>query len=269
MKLTRHLAIRRLALVPLAASALIGAVPAHGAQSFKTDYRVSIYGLSIAKASFSTSVEENGAYKVTGKLSSSGLASIFDDTNGNLDVTGHLAKNGPVPNSYEVKYRHGDRDKLTSIAFTNGNVTNTTNVPPINSKKKNWVELTPADLQSVADPISGVMVAADRPDEVCAQTLHLYDGQTRVDLKLSPSGGVAPFATRGFKGDAITCTAKFVPIAGYQAGRKAIEYLKNFSKISLTFASLGKSAIYSPVQARIGTQIGTVTVYATRFEKTK
>ena len=59
------------------------------------------------------------------------------------------------------------------------------------------------------------------------------------------------------------------PIAGYQSGRKAIEYLKNSSKISLTFASLGKSAIYSPVQAKIGTQIGTVTVYATRFEKTQ
>ena len=267
MKPKRHYALRAL-LVPLAASALVGAVPARGTQSFQTDYRVSIYGLSIARASFATSVQDNGAYKITGKLSSSGLASLFDDTNGRLDVTGKLAKTGPVPTSYEVKYRHGNRDKVTSIAFANGNVTNTTNIPPIN-KKKNWVELKPADLQSVADPISGVLVAADQPEQVCAQTLHLYDGQTRVDLKLSPSGGTRPFATKGFKGNAVTCSAKFVPIAGYQAGRKAIEYLKNSSNISLTFASLGKSDIYSPVQAKIGTQIGTVTVYATRFEKTQ
>ncbi|ATU90582.1 DUF3108 domain-containing protein [Phyllobacterium zundukense] len=268
MKAKRHFSSRVIVTVPLAAIVLMAAAPARAAQSYQTDYRVSLFGLSIAKANFSTVVSDGGAYKVTGKLSSSGLASLFDDTNGELDVTGQLAKNGPVPNSYVVKYRHGKRDKSTSIAFTNGNVTNTTNVPPIN-KKKNWVELSPADLQSVADPISGVMVSASSLDKVCKQTLHLYDGQTRVDLKLSPSGGAKPFATQGFKGDAITCTAKFVPIAGYQSGRKAIEYLKNSSRISLTFASFGKSAIYSPVQAKIGTQIGTVAVYATRFEKTQ
>jgi hypothetical protein len=268
MNAHRQYASRTRMLVPLAALALMGAHPAHGAQSYQTDYRVSLFGLSIAKASFSTSVTDDRAYKVVGSLASSGLGSLFDDTNGKLDVTGQFAETGPVPNSYVVKYRHGNRNKSTSIAFTNGNVTNTTNDPPIN-RKKNWVDLKPADLQSVADPISGVMVAASSLDQVCEQTLHLFDGQTRVDLKLSPSGRAQPFATEGFKGDAITCLAKFVPIAGYQSGRKAIEYLKNSSKISLTFASLGKSAIYSPVQAKIGTQIGTVTVYATRFEKTQ
>jgi hypothetical protein len=268
MKANRHFASRTVLTIPFAAVALIATAPAHAAQSYQTDYRVSLFGLSIAKANFSTSVSDDGAYKVTGNLSSSGLASLFDDTNGKLDVSGQLSKTGPVPNSYVVKYKHGNRDKSTSIAFTNGNVTNTTNVPPIN-KKKNWVELSPADLQSVADPISGVMVSASSLDKVCTQTLHLYDGQTRIDLKLSPSGRAQPFSTQGFKGDAITCSARFVPIAGYQSGRKAIEYLKNSSKISLTFASLGKSAIYSPVQAKIGTQIGTVTVYATRFEKTQ
>ena len=268
MLANRQYASRTIIVIPLTALALMGARPAHGAQSYQTDYRVSLFGLSIAKASFSTSVTDDRAYKVVGSLASTGLASLFDDTNGKLDVTGQFGKTGPVPNSYVVKYRHGDRDKSTSIAFTDGNVTDTVNVPPIN-KKKNWVDLKPTDLQSVADPISGVMVSANSLDQVCKQTLHLYDGQTRVDLKLSPSGRAQPFSTQGFKGDSITCSAKFVPIAGYQSGRKAIEYLKNSSKISLTFASLGKSAIYSPVQAKIGTQIGTVTVYATRFEKTQ
>ncbi|MDA4630872.1 hypothetical protein NZA98_07055, partial [Escherichia coli] len=63
----------------------------------------------------------------------------------------------------------------------------TTNVPPVRKKDK-WVELEPAALQGVTDPISGVMVAADSIGQVCTQTLHLYDGQTRVDLQLSPSG---------------------------------------------------------------------------------
>ncbi len=267
MEAKKQYAIRTFMLMPLT-TLMLGTCSAQGAQSYQTDYRVSLFGLSIAKASFSTNVSDDRTYKVVGSLSSSGLASLFDDTSGRLDVAGRFAKTGPVPTYYAVKYRHGNRDKSTSIAFADGNVTNAVNVPPI-KKKNNWVELKPADLRSVADPISGVMVAADSLDQVCRQTLHLFDGQTRVDLKLSPSGRARPFATKGFKGNAITCSAKFVPVAGFQAGRKAIEYLKNSSKISLTFASLGNSAIYSPVQAKIGTQIGTVTVYATRFEKTQ
>lgn len=265
MKTSRRLGGQTFVAMSLAIPLLTAALPAAAAQSYRTDYRISLYGLSIAKASFSTKVTD-GTYQVTGTLASSGLASLFDDTDGKLDVSGQFAKNGPVPNSYVVKYRHGNRDKSTSISFANGNVTNTINVPPIR-KKKNWVELSAADLQSVADPISGVMVSADSPSQVCTQTLHLYDGQTRVDLKLSPAGKTEPFVTKGFRGNAITCSAKFVPIAGYQSGRKAIEYLKNSSNISLTFASLGDSAIYSPVLAKVGTQIGTVTVHATRFEK--
>ena len=268
MRANRHYASRTVWTVPLAMVAMMAAAPAQAAQSYQTDYRVSLFGLSIARANFSTNVSDDGAYKVTGDLSSSGLASLFDDTKGKLDVTGQLAKSGPVPNSYVVKYRHGKRDKSTSITFTNGNVTNTTNVPPIN-KKKNWVELSPADLQSVADPISGVMVSATSLEQVCAQTLHLYDGQTRVDLKLSPAGRARPFLPKVSRATPSPVRPNSCPIAGYQSGRKAIEYLKNSSKISLTFASLGKSAIYSPVQAKIGTQIGTVTVYATRFEKTR
>lgn len=268
MMAKRHFANRAMITICFGVLASGAASEAEAAQSYKTEYRVSLYGLPIAKASFSTNVSDTGAYDVSGKLMSSGLGSLFDDTTGTLDANGQYGKTGPVPNSYVVKYKHGKRDKSTSITFANGNVTDTVNVPPI-KKKKNWVELTAADLQSVADPISGVMVSASSIDQVCTQTLHLYDGQTRVDLKLSPEGKAQPFATDGFKGDAITCLAKFEPISGYQSGRKAIEYLKNSSRISMTFASLGESGIYSPVQARIGTQIGTVTVYATRFEKTQ
>ncbi|MBA8900270.1 DUF3108 domain-containing protein [Phyllobacterium sp. P30BS-XVII] len=245
--------------------AILCAAPASAEESYKSDYRVSLLGLTIAKSYFTTRVAD-GAYEVSGSLRSSGLVTVFDDTKGTIDVKGQFTKTGAVPNSYVVKYRHGKKDKSTSIAFAKGNVTETTNVPPVQKKDK-WVELAPESLLGAADPISGVMVAADSIGQVCTQTLHLYDGQTRVDLKLSPVGAPQPFSTKGFKGDAVTCSVKFIPIGGYRQGRDAIEYLKNKSKISLTFASLGKSGIYSPVQAKISTQIGTVTVYATRFEK--
>lgn len=243
---------------------------AHAEQprAYKADYRVSLYGLSIAEASFSTDLAPDGAFKVKGHLSSSGIGSLFDDTSGTLDVEGRIGKSGPVPGNYVVKYKHGNKDKSTTIAFSNGDVANTVNVPPVRKKGK-WVDLKPEDLRSVFDPISGVMVVTDDLNKICNRTLHLYDGQTRVDLVLSANGGPKPLDIKGFKGQSIDCAAKFVPISGYRSDRKAIEYLKNSSKIGLTFASFGNSAIYSPVQASIGTRIGTVKVAATRLEVLK
>lgn len=238
---------------------------AFAAETYRTWYEVSIFGLNIAKSGFETKV--NGSnYDLSGKLSSSGVARIFDKTDGTIRVTGSASGASVMPASYEVKYKNGKKNKRTIIDFSgDGSVSMVENTPPV--KKRNpWVETGPNDLKSVADPLSGLMIRASDPQSVCGRTLHIFDGQTRADLQLSYQG-TKPFSTKGFKGDAVTCSVKFVPISGYQKGKEAIEYLKNKSKISISFASLGDSGIYAPVAASIGTQIGTVSVFATRFEK--
>jgi hypothetical protein len=240
------------------------AAPALAAETYRTDYSISIFGLNIARSGFETKVQ-NGAYDLSGTLASSGIARVFDEVDGTIHVTGTASASGVVPGSYEVKYRMSKKNKRTAITFSGGSVTNVENTPPI-KKRQPWVETGPNDLKSVDDPLSGLMIQADSPQAVCGRTLHIFDGQTRADLQLT-YGGMKPFSTKGFKGEAVTCSVKFIPISGYQKGKKAVEYLKNKSRISIAFASLGNSGIYAPVAASIGTQIGTVSVYATRFEK--
>jgi hypothetical protein len=110
------------------------------------------------------------------------------------------------------------------------------------------------------------MVPATDPSSVCNRTLSVFDGQTRADIKLS-FNGTESFTADGFTGESVICSAKFIPISGYQKGKKSIDYLANKSRISVSFASLGNSGIYAPVVARIGTQIGTLKISASRFEK--
>ncbi|WP_245419800.1 DUF3108 domain-containing protein [Phyllobacterium salinisoli] len=245
------------------ASAFVAA-SAFAADIYKTEYDVSVFGLSIAHSGFQTNVD-GGNYDLSGTLASSGLARIFDQTDGTIHVTGSASSAGALPTSYEVKYKDGKKNKRTAISFSGGSVSAVENTPPI-KKRAPWVEAGPNDLKSVADPLSGLMIQASGPQSVCGRTLHIFDGQTRADLQLSYTG-TKPFTTKGFKGAAVTCSVKFVPISGYQKGKKAIEYLKKKSKISIAFASLGNSGIYAPVAASIGTQIGTVSIFATRFEK--
>ncbi|GGA90808.1 hypothetical protein GCM10011491_18460 [Brucella endophytica] len=238
--------------------------PAFAAETYRTDYEISIFGLNIARSGFETKVN-NGAYDLSGTLASSGIARVFDQVDGTIHVTGSASAGGIVPSSYEVKYRMSKKNKRTAIVFSGGSVTSVENTPPV-KKRKPWVETGPNDLKSVDDPLSGLMIQAASPQQVCGRTLHIFDGQTRADLQLTHSG-TKPFSTKGFKGEAVTCSVRFIPISGYQKGKKAIDYLKDKSRISIAFASLGNSGIYAPVAASVGTQIGTVSVYATRFEK--
>lgn len=124
----------------------------------------------------------------------------------------------------------------------------------------------PGDLLNVSDPLSALMIPAKDARSVCDRSLSVFDGQTRVEIKLA-FNGTESFTTGGFTGESVICSAKFIPVSGYQKGKKSIDYLANKSRITISFAALGNSGIYAPVVARIGTRIGTLKIAATRFEK--
>ncbi len=251
----------RYALAVLIAATAV-ASGAHAAEKFSSSYSVSVLGLPIASSSFTTTIDGN-TVSINGTLKSSGVARIFDDTTGNTTVRAVMGKGGVIPAAYDVRYQSGKKNKRTAISFRSGHVAKTFNNPPL-KKHANYVALKPADLKGVYDPLTALILRADSPQGVCGRTVRIYDGETRVDLQLSPAG-IAPFSTKGFKGDAIKCSVKFVPVAGYRPDKKQIQYLKNKSKIEITFAPMGSGNLYAPVKAVVGTQIGPVTIYATQF----
>ncbi len=233
---------------------------------YRTEYSISIFGLSIARAAIETVV--NGLnYNLNGRFLTSGLARVFDDTDGTVHVTGSSVKGAVVPKSFDLAYRHGRKNKSTAIRFANGNVVAAENQPPV-KKRDPWVETVPRDILNVSDPLSALMIPAKDARSVCDRSLSVFDGQTRAEIRLT-FNGTESFTTEGFTGESVICSARFIPISGYQKGKKSIDYLANKSRITISFAPLGNSGIYAPVVARIGTQIGTLKIEATRFEKVK
>ncbi len=251
-------------LVSLAAVALttVFALPAK-AETFKSEYVVSLYGLSVAKSNFTTKV--NGkAYSISGSLQSAGLAELFDDTRGTIDVSGSVAKDTVLPASYAVNYTSGKKKKRTALGFAKGSIVSVENSPEI-KKRDPWIEVQPAHLRSVYDPLSAFMVRAASLETVCNNTLRIFDGEVRADLKLSPVGA-SKVDTAGYSGPAMTCAVRMVPISGYRKGKKQIEYLRKSTNMSVTFIPIGSTGLYAPALAKVGTQIGTVTIRAKRLE---
>ncbi|MCO5064700.1 MAG: DUF3108 domain-containing protein [Rhizobiaceae bacterium] len=241
------------------ATALAVAGETGAGETYSGEYTVSYLGLPIARSNF-TSTFEGDQVRISGSVSSAGIARIFDSTTGSSSFTGRLGPQGVIPAAFTTNYKSGKKSQRTSITFADGNVAKTVNVPPT-KKRRRWVPLRASDLRAVSDPISATLIRAKSPDDVCDRTIKVYDGEMRANIQL---GHVSTGDVPGFGGEAVTCSAKFIPVSGYRPDSSSLAYLKNRSKITIAFAPLGTTGIYAPVYATVGTKIGTVTVTARR-----
>jgi hypothetical protein len=200
-------------------------------------------------------------YSISGSFSSAGLASILADISGKTTISGAKRGHRLQANTYSLVYKDGKRVRTYDVVYRNGNVTSTTVKPEPKARPDNWVNVKDGDLRSVLDPISGLIIPAG--GRICPSRLPIYDGESRLDLVLSPSG-TKPFKTNGFSGDAVVCKARYVPKSGYRQGRKDIEYLKSIS-MEIWFAKSDNMDVYAPVYAIIPTRVGQVYITATKY----
>ncbi|HEY4192399.1 MAG TPA: DUF3108 domain-containing protein [Mesorhizobium sp.] len=240
---------------------------AAGPRAFRGDYTVSFLGLSVARATFESRYE-NDAYSIHGTVSSAGLAQLFDDTKGTITTSGRVLADRIEPAAFRADYTSGKKVSLIDIGFKDGKVVSTKVVPPPKPRGADWLQLDMGDLAGIADPIAATVIRTDSPDKVCGRRVKLYDGEMRADLVLDQAEK-GTISVKGYQGPTVTCRLGFEPVSGYRKGRKALEFLKKKSRIKVTFAPLGQTGVYAPIYATVGTQIGTITVRARRFEATE
>lgn len=225
-----------------------------------TDYSIALAGLPIAKASFHTELKAN-RYTISGTMNSAGLADLFAETSGQTSVSGTVGRDRLSASEYKVRYKTGKRGRAIDVQFRNGDVTSAS-MKPARKIPKNWIPVSKADMRNVVDPLSGLIFPAET--KVCPKSVPVFDGESRMDLKLSAKG-TKPFKTEGFQGDVIVCGIKFVPKSGYRKGRDDVDYLRKLETMEIWFAKAEAVNVYAPVYVRIPTSYGAVTIWATRF----
>ena len=226
----------------------------------KTEYSVTLSGLPIARASFSTTVD-NKNYAISGTVKSAGIANIITSISAQTSVRGTMNKEKLQAHQYVLSYTKGKRNRLYEVNFRNGNVTSTSTRPEPR-RPRNWVPVTAKDLRRVLDPISGVIFPGD--SKVCPSTLPIFDGETRMDLVLAPKGEKT-YTAGGVKTQAIVCSVRFVPKAGFRKGRKDINYLAKLNNMEIWFAKADAVNVYAPVYVRIPTDFGPLSISAVKF----
>jgi len=251
--------MRTFILVWLAAAITAAPLPAAAEPTlYRGEYSLSFLGLPVARATFDSRIDGK-SYSVEGRVSSAGLARIFDDTRGTVSASGSFAGAAARPRHFRADYVSGKKKGLVDIRFERGSVAKVVSIPAPRKRRKNWVPLGPGDLRAVADPMAALLIPASSPDAVCGRTVKLFDGELRADLKLSfVSSG------KGAEGPTVTCRMGFKPVSGYRKDKQALEFLSTRSRMEVVFAELDQTGIYAPVHAEIGTEIGTITMRGRR-----
>jgi hypothetical protein len=238
-----------------AIAAMSAGAPAHAAE-FKAEYIVTLFGMTIARTSFTSTLDER-SYAINGTIASSGMGAVFDSTKGVVQTSGSMTNGVPSPSTHMMDYTSGKKKQRTTVRLENNTVVATENVPPPKPRRHGWVPVEAGDLANVVDPLTATLVRASSLDDVCNRTVRIYDGELRADLVLSyldkTQAEVGDFA-----GEGVTCKIRFKPISGYRKGSKTMDYLSAGHDMRVTFARMGDTDFFVPLRGQVETRIGTV-----------
>ena len=244
--------------------AAVSAAPA-AAEPLSTRYDVSLIGLPVGRASFDTTIAGN-SYIVEGTLASSGLADIVTKIKGKSRVAGRIRGTKLFADSYGLDYSSDKKTYRSAVTFRTGKVASADVAPKVTKPKTDYVPVSPTQLNSVVDPLSGLMLKGKAtPESLCQRRLPFFDGWSRLDLVMSPAG-TKPFSTNGYKGDVVVCNVKIEPVSGYRAASRGMKFIQR-QTIELWFAEIKNTGIFAPVYAKIPTEIGPLTLRASVFAK--
>jgi len=250
--------------------AALSAVPPSGAAVAREGevqalYAASFMGIGIAKGALSVKVER-GAYAAKLHISTAGLARIVSSEESYVDAKGYVG-HSLVPSTYELMSR-GDTVTQVSMALGGGNVRNLKAIPEL-VEYDDRVPVTAAAKRRVVDPLSAAILPITRDDKsddksVCDRTLPVFDGWTRYDINLSYTGA-DPVDIPGYKGDAVHCSARWVPVAGHREGTKSTEYMRDNHDLDVWFVPMAEGRVMVPSKISVQTMRGLLLVVATQF----
>ncbi|WP_237153274.1 DUF3108 domain-containing protein [Oryzibacter oryziterrae] len=245
----------------LSLTSAVDATAAKG-EEIKALYNISFMGFGIAKASLAVKVDR-GAYAAKLHISTSGLARIVSSEETYVNSKGYVGRS-MMSSSYDLMSR-GDKITQVDMSLSSGNIRSLKAIPEL-AERDDRVPVTNAAKRNVVDPLSAAMVPVSGKvgKAVCDRTLPVFDGWTRYDIKLSYSGTEAADVP-GYKGDAVKCDARWIPVAGHRSGSKSTEFMTNNRDISVWFVPMAGGDVMVPSKVSVKTMRGVLLIQAAQF----
>jgi Protein of unknown function (DUF3108) len=251
--------------------AILAGLPAYAVDTttLKATYAISIAGITVGRAEAESRFSGNGyAAAIVG--STSGVSRLVSDASARLTGNGHILGSEVRPATYEMATVENGFSTHVTMAMRQGTVTSVVALPEL-AEAADRVPVTAAHKTDVVDPLSAFLVPLDRPGtpsghRACNRTVKVFDGWTRYDVQLSYKETKAiDGGADTYSGIIIVCGARYVPVAGHRSTRKAVQEMANNKRLEVWLAPVAGVPVLVPFRILIGTNIGDLIIYATRF----
>ncbi len=242
-------------------------LPANAA-TVRSTINVSFLGLPIGEM-IATTKADGSSYSYEGKVKSNAFVRLVAGTKVSFSGSGAVAGDRAVPAKHSTVYKQRRGTGEVHLAFAKGAVTQSRSVPAV-KYKEGTVPVLPAHLQNVLDPASALVFPVKAADigngqAVCNRTLPVFDGKTRVNLKLSYAGS-QPARAKGFSGTVHTCNVRYEPVSGHRPWKDNVKYWSGNRAISVTMAQIGNAPVYGLFGFDIKTDKGWARGNASMFD---
>lgn len=234
-------------------------------QRFVARYAMSFLGVGVGTADLTADLTpERYAIGLGGGLS--GLAGWFFQGSGSARSIGRLTPAGTVPGDFRIDSRYGTTPVRVHVTFEGGAVRRA-EVEPEPMPKPDRVPVTAADRTGVTDPVGMLAVpagAAPLAATLCERRIPVFDGASRADIVLS-RGAVVQVEGGPYRGPALDCRARWVPVAGHRANGSSVRRMAQNDDMHVRFAPVPGAGIFLPLSIGVGTGWGTARIEATAW----
>ncbi|MEP2943109.1 MAG: DUF3108 domain-containing protein [Hyphomicrobiales bacterium] len=203
-----------------------------------------------------------------------GVSRLVSDGKGSFSTSGHLRRGKVIPSNFNMDTIEENLITKVRMKMASGSIKKLFAAPPL-SKKPDRIPVKSQHWRNILDPLSAFMVPLGQdgriePKAACNRTIPVFDGWQRFDVKLryKEMRQVSLGGGNGYKGPVVICKAFYLPIAGHRPNRSTTVYLKNKSKMELWLAPISGLPVLVPVNIKVGTRFGTLTLGVSEFDLT-
>src|SRR6476661_1953469 len=255
-------------LLPILFVAIVGSRCANAQAKLDAYYTATLLGLPIGHISWTVDLKESRFSSVaTGLIA--GFLRLFLDAQGSVAAQGRLSNGKPVPSKFELKLLAGKWSDEVGIVFSRKRAKETV-LPAAASPSADYVPIKDADRTGAGDPMTALLVyvpgsGVTTVPQACERTVAIFDGHTRYNLRLAFERFGTARANEGYQGQVVVCSAKFLPVAGYDPKHFLVTYLAAQHETEIWLAPLGITRLLVPYRASISTPMGVGILEATKF----
>lgn len=233
-------------------------------------YKLRFAGLTLGKFNLAATLTD-GNYSLQGSSRITFLTGILFELSGGTTSSGIVAASGPRPAAFSFNFKTKKAKGHLVMKFSRGGVSQVASQPPLRSVP-NAIPVEDAHVRDVLDPLTALFMtgratAPGRHASVCDRRLPVYDGLYRFDLQLShkKTVRVVKKGKSGYRGPAVICKVKFIPVAGHMPHASQIAFMSQTEEIEAWLIPLPGEDIYVPYHVSIPTPYGTAQMTSTAF----